>query len=48
MIYLILLWLLAWCIIKLVKPESVPTVLIITIILALVIVFGLPHFYPAK
>jgi len=44
MIYLILLWFVTWCLIRIIKVEpTVQIILIVALILGLVLVFGFPH-----
>jgi hypothetical protein len=44
MIWLILLWFVCWCLVRLFKTEPAQTVVLIAgLVLALLLVFGLPH-----
>jgi predicted benzoate:H+ symporter BenE len=44
MMYLVLLWFLCWCLVRLLKTEPAITVVLIAgIVLGLLIAFGLPH-----
>lgn len=44
MIYLILLWFVCWCLVRLLKSEpAVTVVLIVGLVAGLLLVFGIPH-----
>ena len=44
MIYLILLWFVTWCLVRLVKTDPAVTVIVlVALILGLILVFGFPH-----
>lgn len=44
MIYLILLWFACWCLVRLLKTEPAVTIVLIAgLVLAILLVFGLPH-----